>query len=208
MPYELTKSGTSLKIADTTTGAVRFMALGSLMVSTSTTLPSPEIRTNLITIIAGASSVRMGMAEISKIDGVNPAATLADVAAQIMAIQATYMQSVSIGNAVAEIEFKNDSGNPIPSLPQMANGGHLALATHATTGTTYVAFGSQACKQLTIANNSGVDVEVLQGNTGVSFPVFMNTVYTFFGLTNASQLSVRRVDTANTSVTVKARWES
>ena len=92
-------------------------------------------------------------------------------------------------------------------LPLMASGGNLSVTT-AATGTNYTAFGSQACKQLTISNQSGVTIEVRQGGAGVAFQIPTAAFYTFFGITNANQLDVRRVDTSNTQVTVTARWEN
>lgn len=91
--------------------------------------------------------------------------------------------------------------------PQLSSGGHISAQT-AVSGTAYTAFGAQACKQLTILNGTGVDIGVTVGGAGVEVPVLAGTYYTFFGITNASQLSVRRVDTSTTQVTVAARWES
>ena len=92
-------------------------------------------------------------------------------------------------------------------LPLMASGGNLSVTT-AATGTTYTAFASQACKQLTISNQSGTTIEVRQGGAGVAFQIPTAAFYTFFGITNTNQLDVRRVDTSNTQVTVTARWEN
>jgi hypothetical protein len=91
--------------------------------------------------------------------------------------------------------------------PGMTSAGHLS-ATTAATGANWTAFASQACKQLTVSNRTGTDLEFRQGGAGVAFPVFAGSYYTFFGLTNANQLDVRRVDTSNTQVTVTARWEA
>lgn len=96
------------------------------------------------------------------------------------------------------------SGNVTPVL---TTGGHIS-ATTAASGTGYVAFGAQACKQVTICNGSGVDIGVTVGGAGVEIPVFAGTYYTCFGITNANQLSVRRVDTGIVQVPVTARWES
>jgi hypothetical protein len=91
--------------------------------------------------------------------------------------------------------------------PVLTSGGHIS-ATTAVSGTGYTAFGAQACKQLTICNGSGVDIGVTVGGAGVEVPVFTGTYMTFFGITNANQLSIRRVDTATVQVAVVARWES
>lgn len=92
-------------------------------------------------------------------------------------------------------------------VPQMASGGHLAVTT-AAGGTTFTAFASQACKQLTIINNTGTLLEAQQGGSGVAVPLFTGQAFTFFGLTNASQIGLRRVDQSTVTVTAQARWEA
>lgn len=91
--------------------------------------------------------------------------------------------------------------------PRMAAGGHLN-ATTAASGAVFTTFADQACRQVTIANNTGTAIEVQQDAGGVAYPVFNGTYFTFYGLITASQLGVRRVDQAITPVTVNARWES
>ena len=91
--------------------------------------------------------------------------------------------------------------------PAMASGGNISVDT-AATGTNFATFGSQACKQLTIVNDTGTDIEVRQGGSGVALPIFNGDKFTFYGLSNANTLGVRRKDTSNTQVTVKARWEA
>ena len=92
-------------------------------------------------------------------------------------------------------------------VPQMASGGHLAV-TAAAAGTTFVAIAAQACKQLTVINNTGTVLEAQQGGSGVAVPIFAGQAFTFFGLTNANQLGLRRVDQSTTPVTAHARWEA
>lgn len=89
----------------------------------------------------------------------------------------------------------------------MASGGNLSIQT-AATGTNWTAFASQACKQLTISNQTGTTIEVRQGGSGVGLQVPTGAFYTFFGITNTDQLGIRRVDTSNTQVIVTARWEA
>lgn len=97
--------------------------------------------------------------------------------------------------------------NRQPVLPSMVSGGNIAVTT-AATGTNYTAFASQACKQLTLSNQSGVVVEVRQGAAGVALQIPTSAFYTFFGLTNTNQLDVRRTDVSNTQITLTARWEA
>lgn len=74
----------------------------------------------------------------------------------------------------------------------------------AATGTSYTAFGSQACEQLDIVNTapSAVDLEVRRGATGNTIIVPGGSSRMFVGLSNASDLQVRRQDTSNTQITV------
>jgi hypothetical protein len=92
-------------------------------------------------------------------------------------------------------------------IPMMSSGGHLSVMTDPG-GVAFVAFSSQVCKQLTVVNDTGVDLEVQVGGSGIALPVFNRIPYTFFGLTNAANLGVRRVDQNVAQVTVKARYEN
>jgi hypothetical protein len=112
------------------------------------------------------------------------------------------------------IQFKNggeylfvEPNQPLPVIPSMSTAGHLSVQTNAT-GTIYTAFASQECKQLTLSNQSGIVVEVRQGGSGVALQIPTGAFYTFFGITNANQLDVRRTDASNTQVTLTARWEA
>ena len=113
------------------------------------------------------------------------------------------------GNAsLANIDGKTPSldSSKQPVIPSMTSAGHLSVTT-AATGTNWTAFASQACKQLTVSNQSGAVIEFRHGGAGAGFQVPTGAFYTFFGLTNANQLEARRVDTSNTQVVVTARWE-
>lgn len=92
-------------------------------------------------------------------------------------------------------------------LPRMRSGGNFSAQT-AATGTNYTAFASQACMQLTIVNDTGVTIEFQQDAAGVAIPIVTADRYTIFGIVNASVIGVRRADTSNSQVTVKARWEN
>lgn len=93
--------------------------------------------------------------------------------------------------------------NPVYVSPTFSGGANLSVSTAAS----YTPFPAQACKQLTIANNTGVTVQVQQGGSGAAQPVFPGTYYVFYGLTDASALAVERSDGTATAVTVNARCE-
>ncbi len=111
------------------------------------------------------------------------------------------------GGAFAGLTDTQLRAAAVATIPAMASGGHLSVTT-ATTGTNFTAFAAQACKQLTILNDTGTKLEVRQDGAGVAIRVPDGAVMTFFGLTNANQLGVRRVDVSNTQVTATARWEA
>jgi hypothetical protein len=90
--------------------------------------------------------------------------------------------------------------------PYMIVSGNTQVSTGAP-GSAFVAYPSNSCYQLTIANYTGFDVEVQQDAAGVAFPVPTGTVYPFYGIQNSNQIAVRRTDQSSTPVTVKARWE-
>jgi hypothetical protein len=91
--------------------------------------------------------------------------------------------------------------------PLMLGGGNTSVQT-AATGTNYATFPDLPAHQVTVVNDTGTDIEVRQDGTGVALPIASGAApFTFYGLSNANQLGVRRKDTSNTQVTVKARWE-
>ena len=70
--------------------------------------------------------------------------------------------------------------------------------------------GPVACKQIVIANNTGVELQFGYGDgsaaapTGETFEVPDKTGWPFRGIESSAQLYVRRTDEANTQVTFKA----
>lgn len=95
----------------------------------------------------------------------------------------------------------------MPVVPAMSSAGHVAAVT-AATGSNWTAFGNNACKQLSVSNQTGTSLEFRQGGSGTGFPVPSGMFFTFYGLTNSNNLEVRRVDTLGTQVTINARWEN
>lgn len=81
----------------------------------------------------------------------------------------------------------------------------VSLQTNAT-GATFTAFGSQACEQLDLVNTApaAVDLEVRRGGSGNTIIVPGGSSRMFVGLSNASDLQVRRLDQSNTQVTFTA----
>lgn len=78
----------------------------------------------------------------------------------------------------------------------------VSLQTNAT-GSTYNAFSSQACECLDIVNTqpAAVDLEVRRGGSGNTIIVPAGSSRLFVGITNASDLQVRRLDQSSTQMT-------
>lgn len=96
-----------------------------------------------------------------------------------------------------------DGGVPIHVVPTLSSSGNVSISTSSS----YEAFPAHSCSQITIGNNTGVVINTQQDGSGDPFPVFPGTYYTFYGLSDASQISVSRADGVATAVTVNARWE-
>lgn len=120
--------------------------------------------------------------------------------------------TVSVGKYLPGRAAAADSSPAVLSTEDLAaitgtslTGTLMELTTNAT-GTTYTAFGSQACKQLTVFNArpSAVDLQVRRGSSGATLCLPAGAFWVFVGLTNANQIEVRRWDTSNTQVTVSA----
>lgn len=126
------------------------------------------------------------------------------VTTAVNAVTTKLNASIAVTGPLTNTELR---ASAVGVVPQMASGGNMSVQT-AATGSTYTAFASQACKQLTIVNDSGTTVLFQQGGTGVGVPVLDGTAFTIFGITNANQIGLKRKDDSNTQVTLAARWEA
>lgn len=168
-------------------------------------LTNAELRASAVPVTGGLTDAQLRAAAVPvSVSGVATAAKQDTLAALVGEVQANPTANTvldrlkTIASALAGL---------LGVTPQMASGGNISAQT-ANPGTTYTAFGSQACKQLTIVNDTGTTILVQQGAAGVGVPIFDQSAFTFFGLTNANALGVKRKDDGNTQVTVAARWEA
>jgi hypothetical protein len=96
------------------------------------------------------------------------------------------------------------AADPMPvSVPLAGSATILTLTTNAT-GTTWTAFGSQACNALDLTNSTSVAIEYRRGGAGNAMQVLSGASRLIVGITNANQIEVRRVDTSNTQITIQA----
>ena len=79
----------------------------------------------------------------------------------------------------------------------------ISLSTSAT-GATFVTFSNMPCEVLEVANNTGTVLEYQREGTGPAFPLFSGMTRKITAVKNANEIGIRRVDQANTVVSVVA----
>src|ERR1019366_4485177 len=114
---------------------------------------------------------------------------------------------VGAGTEAAAIRVTLSTDGTGVVVPVFHGIGPLSLQSNAT-GTTYNVFSSQACKQATLINDTGFDLELQLGATGTTFILWANSSLTIPGITNASTVGYRRKDQSNTQVTLAGFWNS
>jgi len=85
--------------------------------------------------------------------------------------------------------------------------GILSVATSAS-GSTFVTLPAQTCKQLTAFNLTGTTLSFQRNGTGPTIEIPDGVSWMFRGLSDASNLSVKRTDEDGSAVTFKAEWEN
>lgn len=96
------------------------------------------------------------------------------------------------------------AANPMPSSVPGAVSATILSLTTAAVGTNYTAFSSQTCNSLDIVNTSSVAIEYRRGGAGNTMTILSGSSRLVVGITNANEISVRRVDTSNTQLTIPA----
>lgn len=72
------------------------------------------------------------------------------------------------------------------------------------TGANWTAFAARPCEALDIVNNTGTALEYRRGGAGASIVIPDGSSRLVVGITDANQISMRRVDQSNTQVTITA----
>lgn len=80
----------------------------------------------------------------------------------------------------------------------------ITAPTSAVTGATYTPFGNVPCAFIDLVNHTGFDVEYRRNGAGEFITIPTGQSRIIEGITNANQISVRRKDGLNTSITVRA----
>lgn len=103
-------------------------------------------------------------------------------------------------NNVGDMVLWDGSG----STPNTFSNVAITSVTTANPGSGWTAFDPAACVGLDIVNASGVDIEYRRGGAGSSFQLLDGMSRFIEGITDASDISVRRIDQSNTQVTLYA----
>jgi uncharacterized membrane protein len=75
--------------------------------------------------------------------------------------------------------------------------------TTSTTGANFVQLADHKCYTVTIINDSGQDIKVKVKTSTALITVFNGSYFTFDGIENSTNLSIRRKDSVGTGVTVQ-----
>ena len=138
------------------------------------------------------------------------AAIAAFIAISLLFLGSAHAQTSSIiKGEVSTGSYANvkvTSGGLLKSASALTNPTSVAIisATTAASGTGYTAYASTSCNQLDIVNNSGTAIEYRRGATGSTIPIPTGTSRLVVGITNASSIDIRRVDTSTTQVAIAA----
>jgi len=119
-------------------------------------------------------------------------------------ISSVLYQRVKISEGADGSATDVSAANPMPSSVPGAVSATIMSLTTAATGSNYTAFSSQACNSLDIVNTSSVSIEYRRGGAGNTMTILSGSSRLVVGITNASDISVRRVDQSNTQITIPA----
>jgi hypothetical protein len=119
---------------------------------------------------------------------------------KIGAVYNTNPPSVGAGDRV---NLQANTFGTLRTMPGFMSVAILSAQT-AAVGTNWTTFTTTACAMLDIANVSGADIEYRRDAAGNAMRIADGGSRLVLGITNADQISFRRVDTSNTQVTVTA----
>ena len=185
-------------------GTLNGTATETTLSTLSAKVPSNLTVTSTRLLVDGSGVTQPVSGTVTANTGLSQPLTDTQLRATPVPVSGTVTADTGLSQPLTDTQLR---ASAILVTPALSSSGNTSAQT-AATGTNWTAFSSQALKQLTISNQTGATLEFRQDGAGVGFQVPTANFYTFFGLTNANQLEVRRVDTSNTQVTVTARWES
>ena len=89
------------------------------------------------------------------------------------------------------------------SLPTASNV-EITSVTTAAMGLNYTNFPSIACNALDLVNHTFYDIEYKRNGNIISMPILANTARYIVGLSNANEISLRRMDSGSNQITLYA----
>ena len=107
------------------------------------------------------------------------------------------------GSQSMSVVFASDQSTKT-SAPVATSVGMVSVQTSTLGGLTYVPFAAKACNSLTIVNDTGISIDIFRTGDPLPYPVLATQTHVFLGITDASNLSVRRTDQSPTQITVTA----
>lgn len=111
------------------------------------------------------------------------------------------------GGATGGLTNAQLRAKPLEVHPTFTQGGNI-IATTSANGSDFVPYASIPCGQLTIINDTNHIIEYQQGGEGDAAPVLSQASFTLFGISNASEIAIRRKDLSVEPIEIAARWES
>lgn len=96
-----------------------------------------------------------------------------------------------------------DNYTPSITHPDRPSPTKIGSVTTSASGSTFVPLGNYDCQAVMLQNLTGTSIEVRRPDTSTTFVLPDQSAYPFEDISDASQLSLRRVDLSNTQVTLK-----
>lgn len=170
-----------------------------LEIATQTTLAA--LKSVVDSLLTSAQAIEVAAEAINgKTTAVNTGAIGGTVALDAPTLMALETINASTGG-LTNSELR---ASAVPVAMQSYSSVTIMSATTDAAGTGWVDFATQACTSLDIVNASNTTIEYRRNGAGVGMPIPSRSSREAVGITNADQISVRRVDQLTDQVTVYA----
>lgn len=97
-----------------------------------------------------------------------------------------------------------DATNPLKVSLGAASSASITSVQTSATGANWVAFASADCNAIDFYNGTGTTLEYRRGGSGTGFQIPSGVSRLIVAISDADEISVRRVDQSNTQVTAYA----
>lgn len=154
----------------------------------------------------GVSQTRNTIPDAGQLSNANslPVVLSSDQQAILSAI-VTALSSVAVTGtfwqATQPVSIASSVATQVPNVTTAV----IVNVTTSATGANYTAFAAATCTRLSVNNATGTPVQYRRGAAGLAHIIPDGTVgYLITGITNASQIDFKRVDSSNTQVLITA----